>query len=93
MHKDSLMEISFKPWPNGFASRRKFAKPEVAHGLALDGQTVKNLRRLAYEFSSTKVNAGVWPNETQVERKSKTCVDFGIKVDLRVRLARTLHNF
>ena len=32
-----------------------------------------------------QVDASGWPNETQVERKSKTCVD------LRVRLARALH--
>ena len=57
--------------------------------LALGGQTVKNLRRLASKFEldqsqrkSTQVDASGWPNETQVERKSKTCVD------LRVRLAR-----
>ena len=48
----------------------------------------ENLRRLAYEFEldqskrkSSQVHASGWPNETQVERKSKTCVD------LRVRLA------
>ena len=28
-----------KPWPNGLASRRKFAKPELAYGLAKVGQT------------------------------------------------------
>ena len=26
-------------WPNGLASQRKFAKPELAHGLVKDGQT------------------------------------------------------
>ena len=30
---------SFKPWPNGLASQRKFAKAEPAYGLAKDGQT------------------------------------------------------
>ena len=57
--------------------------------LALGGQTVKNLRRLASKFEvdqsqhkSTQVvtsccklmqvDASGWPNETQVERKSKT---------------------
>ena len=51
----------------------------------------ENLRRLAYEFEldqskrkSSQVHASGWPNEMQVERKSKTCVD------LRVRLARAL---
>ena len=29
---------SLKPWRNGLASRRKFAKPELAYGLAKDGQ-------------------------------------------------------
>ena len=28
-----------KPWPNGHASRRKFAKPELAYGLVKGGQT------------------------------------------------------
>ena len=28
-----------KPWPNGLASQRKFAKPELAYGLAKGGQT------------------------------------------------------
>ena len=27
---------------------------------------------------STQVNASGWPNETQVERKSKTCIDLGV---------------
>ena len=31
--------FSFKPWPNGLASRHKFAKPELAYGLAMGGQT------------------------------------------------------
>ena len=47
--------------------------------LTLGGQTVKNLRRLAYEFeldqSQRKSTRNAIPNETQVERKSKTCVD------------------
>ena len=30
---------TFKPWSNGLASRRKFAKPELAYGLAKGGQT------------------------------------------------------
>ena len=48
-----------------------------------------NLRLLASKFEldpsqrkSAQVDASGWPNETQVEHKSKTCVD------LRVRLAR-----
>ena len=124
-------------WPNGLASQRKFAKPELAHGLvkggqtdsqvgpqvtksrkfhayhwlmrfynnrllainlcrlALGGQMVKNLCLLVSNLNSTKVNASRhksmqvdasrWPNETQVELKSKTCAD------LRVRLARASH--
>ena len=51
-------------------------------GLALDGQTVKNFRWLTNEFEldhsqpkSSQVHASGWPNETQVEGKSKTCVD------------------
>ena len=32
-------KLGLKPWPNGLASRRKFAKPELAHGLAMGGQT------------------------------------------------------
>ena len=112
-------------------SQRKFAKPELAYGLAKGGQTdsqigsqitesrkfhaydwlmrfynnrllainlcwfavgdqtVKNLRPLASKFvldqsqrKSSQVDASGWPNEMQVECKSKTCVD------LRVRLAR-----
>ena len=51
--------------------------------LALGGQMVKNFRRLAYEFeldqnqrkSSQVLHASGWPNEKQVERKSKTCVE------------------
>ena len=31
--------FSFKPWPNGLANRHKFAKPELAYGLAMGGQT------------------------------------------------------
>ena len=30
---------SIKHWPNGLASQRKFAKPELAYGLAKGGQT------------------------------------------------------
>ena len=59
--------------------------------LVLGGQTVKYLRLVASKFEldqsqrkSTQDVASGWPNETQVERKSKICVD------LRVRLARTL---
>ena len=57
--------------------------------LALGAQTVKTLRLLASKFElgqsqrkSTQVVPSGWPNEAQVERKSKTCFD------LRVRLAR-----
>ena len=60
--------------------------------LALGGQTVKNLRILASKFEldqsqckSMQVDASGWPNETQVECKSKICVD------LRVHLARALY--
>ena len=112
-------------------SQRKFAKPELAYGLAmggqtdsqvvsqvaksrnfhayhwlmrfynnrllainlcrlaLGGQTVKNLHLLASKFElnqsqckSTQVDASGWPDKTQVECKSKTCVD------LQVCLAR-----
>ena len=59
--------------------------------LVLGGQTVENLRLLAFKFEldqsqrkSSQVVVSGWRNETQVERKSKTCVD------LRVRLARAL---
>ena len=52
---------------------------------------VKNLHLLASQFEldesprkSMQVDANGWPNETQVERKSKTCLD------LRVSLARAL---
>ena len=31
--------LPLKPCPNGLASRRKFAKPELAYGLAKGGQT------------------------------------------------------
>ena len=64
--------------------------------LALGGQTVKKTCvYLRPNVSSTKVNASPhksmqvdasgWPNETQAERKFKTCVD------LRLYLARALH--
>ena len=50
--------------------------------LALGGQTVKNLRLLASKFEldqsqhkSMQVVASGWPNEMQVERKSKTCIN------------------
>ena len=110
--------------PQVHASRRKFAKPELAYGLAkggqiglqvtkkrkfhayhwlmrfynnrllainlcrlaLGGQTVKNLCPIWAQPKSTQVHASGWPNETQVERKSQTCVD------LRVCLARALYN-
>ena len=53
--------------------------------LALCGQTVKKTCvYLCPNLSSTKVNASRWPNKTQVELKSKICVN------LRVRLARPL---
>ena len=56
--------------------------------LALGGQTVKNLRLLASKFEldqtqrkstqvchkSMQVDASGWPNEMQVEPKSKTCI-------------------
>ena len=39
-----IMQIRpFKPWPNGLASRCKCAKPELAYGLAMDGQTGSKL--------------------------------------------------
>ena len=56
--------------------------------LALGGQTVKNLRRLAYKFelhqsqhTSSQIHASGWPNETQGERKSKTCIDARVRLD------------
>ena len=62
--------------------------------LTLGGQTAKTCIYLRSNLSSTKVNesprksmqvdASGWPNETQVERRSKACMD------LRVHLARAL---
>ena len=60
--------------------------------LALGGQTVKNLHLLASKFELDQsqhkymqVVASGWPNEMQIERKSKTCIN------LRVCLARALN--
>ena len=106
------------------ASQRKFAKPELAYGLvmagqtdsqvgsqvaksrkfhtyhwlmrfynnrllainlcrlALGGQTMKNLRRLACKFELDQSQRKSTQVGGQTKRKSKTCVD------LRVRLAR-----
>ena len=50
---DEVIAKNVKPWPNGLASRRKFAKPELAYGLAKGGQAVN----LCPNLSSTKVNA------------------------------------
>ena len=59
--------------------------------LALGGQTVKDLhpnvrstKANASRCKSMQVDTSGWPNKTQVERKSKTCID------LRVCLARAL---
>ena len=50
------------------------AKPELAYGFSMGGQTVKNLRRLSYEFELDQSQ----PQSTQVgeqtKRKSKTCI-------------------
>ena len=50
--------------------------------LVLGGQTAKNLCRLASKFElnqsqrkASQIHASGWPNETQVECKSQTCVD------------------
>ena len=101
------------------ASWRKFAKPELAYGLAMGGQTDSQVAKsrqfhaytvdlrstcvdlrwvakrreacvdLRTNLSLTKIEVitSGWPNETQVECKSKTYVD------LRARLARTLRCF
>ena len=49
-------EIELKPWPNGLASQRKFAKPELAYGLAKCGQTdsqvAKSRKFHAYHWST-----------------------------------------
>ena len=52
--------------------------------LALGGQTVKNLRRLAYEFELdqsqrklSQVNASGWPKETQVQNLRRLASSFG----------------
>ena len=37
--KKEPVKITIKPWSNGLASQRKFAKPELAYGLAKGGQT------------------------------------------------------
>ena len=42
--------MRLKPLANGFASSRKLQKAVNLRRLELGGQTVKNLRRLAYEF-------------------------------------------
>ena len=81
--KDSQVDVSLQTrtcvrtcdgWSNKFASRlvssRKLQKVALTY--------------LRTNLSSIEVNASGWPNETQVERESKTCVD------LRVRLARAL---
>ena len=53
--------------------------------LDLGGQTVKKLYLLASKFEldqsqrkSTQVIASGWPNKTQAECKSKTCVDLQV---------------
>ena len=112
-----MFEVLAKPADSQVdASQRRFAKPELAYGLAmggqtdsqvarlmrlynnrlfainlcrlvLGGQTVKNLRLLASKFEldqsqrkSSQVHASGWPNETQVQRKSKTCVDLLVRL-------------
>ena len=67
--------------------RRKFhSYLDNLRSLCVIGQTVETCVD-AYEFEldqsqrkSSRVHTSGWPNETQVERKLKTCVD------LRVRL-------
>ena len=36
---EALAKRTCDGWPNGLASRRKFAKPKLAHGLVMGGQT------------------------------------------------------
>ena len=38
------------------------------------------MRLLACKFELDKVNASGWLNEKQVERKSKTCDDLGVRL-------------
>ena len=67
---------------------------QLAFGIGLGGQTMKNLRRLACKFDldqserkSSHVNASAhkaWPNEVASRPKFSTCVY------LRLRLARAL---
>ena len=49
-----LKVSNFKPWANGLASQRKFAKPGLAYGLAKGGQTdsqvAKNCKFHAYHW-------------------------------------------
>ena len=92
----ALAKGTCEGWPNGFASRKFHAYNWLMRfynnlcRLALGGQTVKDASKFQFDQSqrrlrkSMQVDASGWPNETQVERKSKTCVD------LLVRLARTL---
>ena len=50
--------ISLKPWPNGLASQCKFAKPELAYGLAKCGQT--NSQVSSQVAKSRKFHAYHW---------------------------------
>ena len=81
-------------WPNGFAIRlassAKLQKTvNFTHTQMTCDVTVKNLRRLATNLSSTKstqVHASRWPNEMQVEQKLKTCADLRIRFASGLRL-------
>ena len=64
-------------WPNGgFASRLASSRKsqKVVHFTQDDLRSI--CLDLPTNLSSTKVNTSGWPNKTQVERKSKTCVNF-----------------
>ena len=67
------------PWPNGLASQRKFAKPELAYGLAMGGQTdsqvhakkVVNFRHIELTCDQLVSSCVGWPNG---EKLASTCI-------------------
>ena len=69
-----------KPWPNGLASRCKFAKPELADGLAMGGQTDSQVGWQVHAHWKKVVNFA----HIQLPRDQLASKTF---VDLRVRLA------
>ena len=68
--KNNLDIPQVKPWPNGLASQRKFAKPELAYGLAKGGQTdsqvgsqvAKSRTFHAYNWYQLVSTCAGWPN-------------------------------